>query len=570
MKGYPPNKRYSGKLLCTTMAVLGLVIFASDILADKPHGSDHQQQLAGRDGAVPLLEGLYVLDFPVTTDNEKARAYFNQGLVLTYGFDHTDAQVSFLEAARRDPDLAMAYWGVAFVLGPNINSSMDPANAPRAYEMIQKAKSLSAKASPKERDLIDALSARYAPKPPDDRSRLDQAFAEAMGRVYGKYHDDPDVAVLYAESLMDQHPWDYWTADDQARPWTAAIQTVLQRAVKEHPRHPHTHHLYIHLMENSPTPEVTVPSADIILNLVPASGHLVHMAGHAYYAAGFYHDCSSSNERAMGVDRMLLKAFDTKGSYQLGYVPHVLHYLLASYMMEGRSSDAINAARQLSVMVDPEAMRTPAMGSLQHYFLAPYYTLVRFGRWNEILKEPWPDKDLVYPRAMLHYARGMALVKTGRTKEAKAELNELDKLRKLPELADMRIWEINKVTDLLAIASDVLSGEIEAAQGNTDQAIAYFEAGVDKEMNLLFDEPPPWYFPVRQRLGTALLEAGDTKRAEVVFREDLYKNADNPWSLYGLALTMKKADKPILERDAMKRFKKAWARADIDLKRPVF
>lgn len=566
------NHKYSIYLVFFVVLVfpISMGFFQGDASADKTHGSNNQRQQMAENGKVPLLEGLYAIDFPLTTDKPKARAYFNQGLVLTYGFDHSDAEVSFIEAAKHDPDLAMAYWGAAFVLGPNINASMDPANAPRAYAMVQQAQRLAAKASQKERDLIDALSVRYTPKPVKDRSALDRNFAKAMAQVYATYPDDPDIAVLYAEALMDQHPWDYWTADDKAQPWTPAIQTVLARAVHEHPRHPHAHHLYIHLMENSPTPEVAVNSADIILNLVPASGHLVHMAGHAYYAAGFYNDCSRSNEKALGVDRMLADAFDTQGLYQLGYMPHVLHYLIASYMMEGRSEDAIKAARALSAGVDPQKMRTPGLETLQHYYLAPYYTLVRFGKWNAILQEPFPDQDLLYPRAMLYYARGMAYANKGKPVKAEEALKALDSLRHEPELDSFRIWEINKVKDILAIASDVLSGEIALARNQHQKAIGYFEAGVDKEMNLLFDEPPPWYFPVRQALGNALLEDGQAKRAEAVFRKDLLKNAENPWSLLGLSLALKQIDKPLLEQDADKRFNKAWARADLPLKQPMF
>jgi tetratricopeptide (TPR) repeat protein len=531
------------------------------------HGSGGVKTTGGR---VPLLEGLYTLNFPVSTNNEKAQAYFNQGLVLTYGFDHADAEVSFLEAARHDPNLAMAYWGVAFVLGPNINASMNAENVDRAYAMARKALVLAGNASPKERDLIAALSKRYGPERLKDRTPLDRAFAEAMQSVYETYPNDPDVAVLYAEALMDLHPWDYWSADDMPQPWTPAIQDILERAVREHPNHPHTHHLYIHLMENSPTPEATVKSADIILNLVPASGHLVHMAGHAYYAAGFYNDCSRSNERALEVDRMLLSSFDTQGLYQLGYMPHVRHYLLASYMMEGRSKEAFEVARTLSEGINPQMMRKPGLGSLQHYYLTPYYTLVRFGKWGEILEEPLPAGDLIYPLGMLHYARGMARVRKGETEEARQELKELNAIIEDPALESVMIWEINRGKDLLVIAAEVLAGEIAAAIGEMETALKHLERGVQKEMALLFDEPPPWYFPVRQALGRVLLDAGLAKRAEEVYWKDLQKNAENPWALYGLGLALRRQGKSIEASDVEKRFRKAWARADIELSGSVF
>lgn len=534
-------------------------------------GSHHSGgALDVKKGSVPLLKGLYALEFPVSTKSQKAQKYFNQGLVLTYGFDHSDAEVSFLEAARLDPHLAMAYWGAAFVLGPNINAAMEDANVPRAFDMIQKALALADKASEKEKALIGALAKRYASKPVKDRASLDQAFADAMGEVYLRYPGDPDVTVIYAEALMDLHPWDYWTEDGQPKPWTSTIRKILEKSLKTHPRHPHVHHLYIHLMENSSNPEAAVKSADIILNLVPASGHLVHMAGHAYYAAGLYNDCSRANEKALGVDRMLVSSFDTSGLYQLAYVPHVLHYLLASYMMEGRSSEAIHVARTLAKGIDPKMMQKPGMGTLQHYYLTPYYTLVRFGRWEEILKEPLPPEDLLYPRGMLNYARGMAFVRKGKNDRAETELKNLRDILNNSALGSVTIWDINKAKDMLAIAADVLTGEIAAANGKIDSAIQTMQKGVVKEMALLYDEPPPWYFPVRQALGTMLLENGQIERAEDVFRKDLQKNAENPWSLFGLTQCLKKAGKSVQAEDMEKRFRRAWARADFDLKRPVF
>jgi tetratricopeptide (TPR) repeat protein len=519
---------------------------------------------------VTLLDDLIDLQFPITTTNPLAQKYFNQGLVLTYGFDHADAEVSYLEAARHDPEAAMAYWGAAFVLGPNINATMDAADAPRAYALAQQALALSSKASEKERALIEALATRYAPEAPADRSALDQAFAEAMRQVYGRYPDDPNIAVLFAEALMDLHPWDYWTEDDQAQPWTPEIQTLLEKVMAAHPRHPHGHHLYIHLLENSPTPEATVKSADIIRHLVPQAGHLVHMAGHAYYAAGLYHDCSVVNEEAIGVDKVLRASFDTEGLYQLAYMPHNMHFLLASYMMEGRSREAVALARTLSAGVNQEMMRQPGLESLQHFYLTPYYTLVRFGRWDEILAEPAPPDDLKYPRAMWHYARGIAFSRKGDSGSAAAELAKLRALAADASLTDMMIWDLNKVTNLLGVAIEVLAGEIAAARGNKEEALTHFERGVALQDKLAFDEPPTWYYPVRQSLGTLLLELGRTPEAEAVFRTDLRKNAENPYALYGLTQSLQAQQKSELADDTDQRFRRAWSRADVKMSRAVF
>lgn len=551
------------------LAVLqSMIVPTGSILAHEESSGERIEKKEGK--SVTILKGLLSHNFPVTTKSQDAQRYFNQGLVLTYGFDHADAEVSFLEAARHDPDCAMAYWGVAFVLGPNINASMKESSAARAYEMVQKALSLSKSVSPKERSLIEALALRYGPTPVKDRSSFDKAFAEAMRNVFSQYPDDPDMAVLFVESVMDLHPWDYWTPEGLEQPWTPEIRKILEKVITDYPNHPHGHHLYIHLMENSPTPEVTVLSADVIGKLAPASGHLVHMAAHAYYAAGFYHDCSLANERALVVDKMLTSSFETSGLYQTGYVPHVLHFLLASYMMEGRSSDAVRTARTLARSIDLKKMRAPDGGTSQHFYVSPYYVLVRFGFWNEILNEAPPPMDLLYPLGMWHYARGMAYTRTGKTGMAKEELNNLQKISKNRSLEGVTIWDINKSSDLLAIAAEVLEGELAAKEGEVEKAITHLTQAVTMEDNLSFDEPPPWYFPVRQSLGAVLLDQGKAKEAESVFRKDLLKNAENPWSLFGWVESLQKQGNSDLLPHIEKRFRRAWSRADIPLKRPVF
>ncbi len=532
------------------------------------HAMDHASP--GSDHKTPLLEGLFALDFPITTESKESQTYFNQGLVLTYGFDHADAELSFLEAANHDPKNAMAYWGVAFVLGPNINAAMEDANVPRAFAMAQKALALADHISDKEQALIKALVTRYAPEPIADRSHLDRAFATAMEGVYQRYPDDPDVAVLYAESLMNLHPWDYWTDEGRAQAWTPQIEAILRKVVTTHPRHPHGHHLYIHLMENSSTPEAAVKSADLIRTLAPASGHLVHMAGHAYYAAGLYHDCSLINEEAIGVDKVLRASFDSSGLYQVAYMPHNLHFLLASYMMEGRAEEAIAIARTLVAGIDSAQMRQPGLGALQQYYLTPYYTLVRFGRWNEILAEPAPPEDLKYPYGMWRYARGIAFTRNGEMDKADAEWVSLQELAQDPELTSAKIWGLNSMSRLLDIAVEVLGGEIAARKGKHEMALAHFERGVSLEEGLYFDEPPSWYFPVRQSLGALLLDIGKAAEAETVYRKDLLRNAENPWSLYGLTQALKDQGKADLAADTEQRFRRAWARADVEMHRSVF
>lgn len=528
-------------------------------------------QAAGKPGAgVPLLEELYVLEFPITSKSDKAQKYFSQGLVFTYGFDHIDAERSFLEAVRHDPQCAMCYWGAALVLGPNINAPMDDAAVPRAHEYIQQAMKLSADVTEKEKMLIQALAVRYAAGPVRDRSNLDRAYADAMRKVADAYPDDPDIGVLLAEALMDLHPWDYWKIDGQPQPWTPEIQSRLESIIERHPRHPEVHHLYIHLLENSPMPEKIVRSADVIVDLVPLSGHLVHMASHAYLAAGLYHDCSEANEKAIKVDQLLASSFPSQGLYHLLYIPHVRQFLLACYTLEGRSRDALQTAGDLSKSVEDSMAREPANGTVQHYWLFKYYALARFGMWDEILAEAPPEKSLRYPTGVWHYVRGLALARKQRFREAEEELHSLKKIADDPAMKTVTVWDLNKASDLLAIAAEVLEGELSVEQGQHEDAVVHLEKAVKLEEGLVFDEPPPWYYPVRQSLGAVLLEKGEAETAEKVFREDIRINSESGWSLYGLAKSLRAQNKNNEAADIEKRFRRIWARADIQLKSSRF
>lgn len=524
-----------------------------------------RQQAAEATGKVPLLEGLYALDFPITTKSDLAGQYFNQGLVLAYGFDHIDAEKSFLEALKHDPECAMCYFGVALVLGPNINAQMGEAAARRAHEFAQKALRRAGDVSEREALLIRALTKRYAPEPKKNRASLDMAFSEAMRDVAKKYPDDVDINLLFAEALMDLHPWDYWTAEGKAQPWTPEIREKLESIVIAHPDHPHAHHLYIHLMENSPFPELTVRSADLIINLVPASGHLVHMAGHAYFAAGLYHDCSVANEKAAAVDDMLKNHFPPEGLYHFLYIPHVKQYLWASYVLEGRSRDARKIAMDLAESAKKLMEKDPDLTTLHHYFTVHYFSLTRFGMWEQILAEEAPDQHLRYPRGAWHYMRGLAYARKHMFEEAEGELQKLAAIASDKSLKSVTIWDLNNAADLLTIAAKVLAGELAGERGRFDEAVKLLEEAVTLEEELVFDEPPPWYYPVRQSLGAVLLDAGRPGEAEKVYREDLKRNPENGWSLFGLSKSLRAQGKNMLAEDAEQRFRRAFSRADIQL-----
>jgi len=512
----------------------------------------------------PRFSGLEGIHFPITTSHPEAQQYFNQGMMLSYGFNHAEAARSFFEATRLDSNCAMAYWGLAYVLGPNYNAGMEPDNFQRAYAAAQKAKSLSIHCTPKEIALINALTERYAELPPEDRSALDQAYSKAMKSVYEKFPSDPDIGALYAESLMDMHPWDLYDKNTKApKPWTPEIVRVLEHLMKVNPTHPGAHHFYIHAMEASAHPEKALPSAGLLDTLVKGSGHLLHMSSHIYINTGDYHLGSLANIRAVETDSAYTRACHAAGAYPLAYFPHNYHFLAATAALEGNSAIAWEASLKLQERVSPDIMRMPGWGTLQHYYTIPWYVAAKLSMWDTILKIPMPAEDLVYPRAVLHYARGMAFLGKKDAVKAQNELDSLNRLAADTSLKELTIWNINTTYDLVQIAGKVLSAGIALQQGNTGQSISLLREAIVIEDKLNYNEPPDWFFSVRHHLGAVLMKAGRYKEAEKVYRDDLKVWKKNGWALIGLqqALTMQKKTKEAEEAGAA--FHEAWKHADI-------
>ena len=512
----------------------------------------------------PLFEGMGAFQRSITTRSELAQRYFNQGLVLAYGFNHGEAARSFREASRQDPECAMCQWGLALVLGPNINAAMEAADVAEAAAASRRAVELASDASEVERALIEALAVRYTEPAPEDRSDLDHAFADAMATVYERFPDDLDVGTIYAESLMDTTPWDYWTDDGEPKPVTATFLEVLEGVLDRYAHHPGANHLYIHAVE-AVHPERGVAAAERLENLVPGSGHLVHMPSHIYIRVGRYHDASVSNQRAIEADDAYATQCHAMGLYPIAYMPHNEHFLWAASSLEGRSAVAIDAARQLADGIDPDMMREEGFGTLQHFHVTPIYALVRFGKWGEILLEPQPDADLLYPNGVWRYARAIAHIRLGQFEEAEAELAELDVIADDPALESITIWDLNTTASLLRIARLVVIGELAAARGDVDAAIGHLTTAVELEDDLNYDEPPPWYAPVRQTLGVVYLVADRPTDAEQVYLADLERFPENGWSLYGLAQARQLQNDTIGAREARSRFQTAWQHADIEL-----
>ncbi|MBS1562905.1 MAG: hypothetical protein JST39_00895 [Bacteroidetes bacterium] len=515
----------------------------------------------------PKLTGLEGIDLRISTKIPEAQAYFSQGMMLAYGFNHAEAARSFYEATRLDSTCAMAWWGFAYVLGPNYNAGMEKDNFDRAFNAITKAAALSGSVSAKEKALIIAMTARYAKPTPSDRKPLDVAYAQAMKKVYEQYPSDPDIGALYAEAIMDLHPWDlYDKKTKQPRAWTPALLAVLEHLMTVNPRHPGAHHFYIHAVEASAHPEKGLASAKLLETLVPGSGHLLHMPSHIYINTGDYHEGSLSNLAAVKADSSYFTACHAQGAYPLAYYPHNYHFLAATATLEGNSAIAWMAARKLQQDSDTGIMRMQGWGTLQHYYTIPYYIAIKFALWDTLLSLPAPASDLIYPNAIWHFARGMAFLGKNDLLNASNEMSRLSTLAADTSLKALTIWDINTTAELAQIAGKVLAAEFASKRGQWQQAIVLLQEAVILEDNLNYNEPPDWLFSVRHHLGAVLLKAGRYAEAENVYRRDLQTWRNNGWALIGLynALLQQKKNEQAVKVKSL--FDKAWSYADVKIK----
>ncbi|MGY6276152.1 hypothetical protein [Methylomonas sp. MgM2] len=515
---------------------------------------------------VPVFDNLGAHHYPISTQSRNAQRYFDQGLILAFGFNHAEAARSFRQAYRIDPDCALCYWGEALVLGPNINAPMEPSAIPTALASIRQAGLLAESATDKERALIEALATRYADPATADRKKLDAAYADAMGEVFRRYPEDAVIASLYAEALMDLHPWDFWSKDGQARPWTSEIVSVLEHALQRDADNPLANHLYIHALEASPVAEKALASAERLPKLVPGSGHLVHMPAHIYIRTGRYRDAILANQHAVEVDHRYLDHHPAESIYTLAYVPHNHHFLWAAAIKTGRKALSTQAAAHTASEIKPELLRDSAFGgTMQHFLLLPLYTKALFGDWDAVLNETPPAADLVYPTAIRHYARGLAWLRKGRTAEAQAELDSLEQAIDDPAVADLKVFDLNPVKQLLEIGANILRGELAAQQGDFDRAIAFLQQAATLEDRLNYTEPKDWYLPPRQVLGAVLLQAGKAREAEQVYLQDLRYHPQNGWSLFGLMQSLDAMGKTQEAESVRRQFDDVWAEADVTL-----
>ena len=513
----------------------------------------------------PLIEGLGEYTMPITTGSPLAQKYFDQGLRLTYGFNHPEAIRAFEAGEKADPGCAMCAWGAALARGPNINAPMDAADVAPAVAAAVRAKGLAPKTTPREQAYIAALATRYDAAPDADRAALDREYADAMRALAKRFPDDLDAKTLTAEAVMDLSPWDYWTKAGEPKATAEEIVSLLEGVIARNPNHPGANHYYIHAVEASRDPGRALPSARKLDTLAPSAGHLVHMPAHTYMRVGLYAQASRANANGAVADEAYLGWCRSGGLYPLAYYPHNLHFLWASQTMEGRSADAIATARKLRASLTPKAVSDypPA----EEQVPVPYFALLRFGKYDEMLAEPAPIEAQRYATGMWHFARGFAFAVKGRLDAARAERTLLDAVAAEPATTALVI-PAGPAAKVLELASQVLAAEIAARSGNVKAALAALESAQARDYALNYTEPPTWYFPVRQMQASLLLASGRPAEAEVVFLEDLRAQPENGWSLFGLAQSLRAQGKP--DAAVRQRFAAAWAAADVTLEKPRF
>src|SRR5688572_23039896 len=480
-----------------------------------------------------LYTDLGKLHFPLSSKNRKAQAWFDQGLTLAFGFNHAEAQRAFREAQKLDPACAICYWAESLILGPNINVPMMPEAHEPSLAALKKAVELAPGASPKERALINALEKRYSADPKAERAALDKAYAGAMKQVAARFPADDTIQVLYAEAVMDTQPWDYWeAAGRRPKGQGGEIVRTLERVLARNPAHPGAAHFYIHAMEASSTPEKALPQAKSLESLVPGAGHLVHMPAHIYYRIGMYRESLEANKRAMAVDEKYFTTSPSDPLYKVAYYPHNIHFVMVSAQMGGDRATAIDAAHKLDAAIPVEVARK--IPALQPVKAAPYTTHALFSDAATILALPAPPDDLVLVKAKYHYARAVAQAQRGDAVAANAEIAQVARLEREADFKPFGDWGV-PAKEIVQTARLVATARLADAQGKLAEAAAAYEEAVLIEDALAYMEPPFWYYPVRQSLGSVRLRQGRLDEAEKAFRDSLARVRNNAWALAGLA-----------------------------------
>jgi pimeloyl-ACP methyl ester carboxylesterase/tetratricopeptide (TPR) repeat protein len=536
------------------------LLFALLLLLPVTASGQHSHAAAKDPAPATLESGLGNINHPVTTNNAEAQKFFNQGLAYLYGFNHEEAIRSFKRATELDPQLAMGYWGMALAMGSNYNVQADKDALFGAYGNLQKAIELAPKASAQDQAYIAALSKRYSSDLSVDQMKLAADYRNAMRELSKHYPDDLDAATLYAESMMNLRPWKLWTLDGKPAEDTLEIVAVLESVLRRNPNHTGANHYYIHAVEASTNPERALPSAARLGKDAPKAGHLVHMPSHIYIRTGDYAQAAQVNVDAIVADREYIEKSGNQGLYSLMYYNHNIHFLASASAHKGRYADSIKAARELEAGVAPHLKAMPMLEMFRPY---PIVSLVRFQRWDDILKEPKPDEALKITTAYWHFARGSAYIATNQLTNARDDADALDALVKATP-ADAPLGN-NTAAHILKIANLTLNGKLAFASGDKQAGIALLKEAAAGEDAMSYNEPADWDLPVREVLGSVLFMNGDYAAAEQVFREELQRHHKNGRAYFGLAESLKKQGKKS-DADAVSRdFALAWKDADTKL-----
>ncbi len=514
----------------------------------------------------PLLEGLGDHTFSITTTNDEAQIYFNQGINLVYAFNHTEAHRSFKEAANLSPESPLTYWGQAYALSPNINDrELDDQRKQEAYEAIQMAILRIKNGNKLEKALINALSKRFVMMEDSTIQVDNEQYMEEMKEVASKFPKNPDVLTLYAASIMNTMPWAYWNRDMTPRPNTREGQEALKNAIAIDPKHPGAHHYNIHLIE-LPFPEHAAVSGDVLAGLMPGAGHMVHMPSHAYIRVGRYRDAAESNLKAIAADESYISQCYSQGIYPLGYYPHNIHFLWSAATFLGDSKTAITAARKTAEKVSVGQLEQ--LHFMQEFAAIPLQSYVKFGQWNEILTVPDPGDNLKHLKIFWHYGRGMAFIRKGILTEAQEEVDALGTIRKDSTYATL-FATINNSQHIAEIAFNLVQAELAAASQETEAAKKYFEKAVMFEDSLIYTEPPSWHMSTRLNYGKFLVDQKDFKAAVDVFKADITKWGKNGWSLTGLHNAYLGSNDEANANLTRIELERAWQYADITIGRAV-
>lgn len=547
------------KQLITTLAVFMIIAAIFTAVTNLPNQA-----------AAKTPEAYYDIgDFhrPVSTESEQAQVWFDRGLAMCHAFNHEEAVRCFEKALEADPSMAMGYWGIAYAWGPNINNmEIEPHQIAQAAFSIRLAKLNTDNATALENELIEALGLRYAVPVPDNRESLNRAYAKAMSEVYNRYQDDPLVATLYAEALINLRPWNHWSPEGEPAEETPEILAVLEQGLGQHPEYPGLCHFYIHAIEASPNPERGLPAANMLRDAMPGAGHLVHMPSHIDVLVGNYHEVIDANQRAIAADKVFLDREGAHNFYTF-YRVHNYHFLVYGAMFDGQSELALSSARQIREQI-PEDLLRAWTDYFDAFVPTPLHVLVRFGRWEDILREPEPDAFLPMTRSIWHYARAIAYATTGRVELAEREQEAFRKTRAM--VPETSILFNNTSRDILGIAEAMMAGEIDYRKGEYETAFLHLREAVRLDDGLNYDEPWGWMQPARHALGALLLEQGRVAEAEQVYRIDLEKHPNNVWALQGLGECLDKQGKSQEATAIRAKFEVACERTDVKINRSCY